>query len=324
MMKLSIIVPTYNCRDYIEECIDSILDQLNDDDELIVVDDGSNDGTDRIIEEYEKDPRVKIIFRRHEGASGARNAGLDAADGEYIAFVDCDDYLRKGFLSEGRELLLRNPDMVIFGFERIFLDGRRQILSVRNRMFTDVSSFADEYIRTREMLIYSACNKFYRKKIIDRFNIRFDTDVEFGEDRLFNYSFIKKAGLIFTSETIMFNYMQRSLDSMSSKHYSGFFGTLLRLHEEKMKCFLILSKGTSREERERFVNLDFRRTVVATVERFTEHPEEKEENLQAVAQIIYGRKCSREEEDRIVKVDIPSQELWYYNPCDNAVLSGLI
>lgn len=274
-MKLSMIVPAYNCIDYIEECLTSILEQLWDDGELIIVDDGSDDGTVGILEGYGKDPRVKIIYRSHEGASAARNAGIEAASGEYIAFVDCDDCLRKGFLHESVHLLSLNPDMVIFGFERFFLDGTTRVSSLSDRSFSDASSFADEYIRTRTMLIYSACNKYYSKKIIDRFHIRFDTDMEFGEDRLFNYSFLKAAGSILTSELIMFNYMQRSLDSMSSRYYPDFSGTLYRLHEEKMKCFLTLSKGTTREEREDFIKYDLERTAVAAGERSNDDTQEK-------------------------------------------------
>ena len=78
-MRLSIIVPAYNCRAYIDECLTSITDQMWDDSELIVVDDGSDDGTDRILEKYRDVPCVKVMFRSHEGASGARNAGIDAA-----------------------------------------------------------------------------------------------------------------------------------------------------------------------------------------------------------------------------------------------------
>ena len=323
-MKLSIIVPAYNCIDYIEECLDSILNQLWDDGELIVVDDGSDDGTDRILEEYRKNPRVKVISCSHRGASGARNAGIEAASGKYIAFVDCDDCLRNDFLSKAEHLMSQNPDMVIFGFERQCLDGKNHISSLDNRLYSDVSSFADEYIRTHVMLIYSACNKFYSKRIIDSFHIRFDTDTEFGEDRLFNYSFMKRAGTLLTSELIMFNYMQRSPDSMSSRHYPDFFSTLYRLHEEKMKCFLTLSKGTDRKERENFVNFDFERTVVAIVERFKDHPEEIEDNLSTVADIIYGNRHSKEEEESIIKGNIPARKLWHYNPCNNAVLSGLI
>ena len=83
------------------------MDQMRDDSELIVIDDGSDDGTDRILEGYSEDPRVKVILRSHEGASGARNAGIEAASGDYITFVDCDDRLKSGFLNRAGDLFCR-------------------------------------------------------------------------------------------------------------------------------------------------------------------------------------------------------------------------
>ena len=323
-MKLSIIVPTYNCRDYLDECLKSVLDQLWEDSELIVVDDGSDDGTDRMLERYKDNPHIKILICTHKGASGARNAGIEAASGEYIAFTDCDDCLKEGFLLGVRNLLSMDYDMIIFGFERCFLDGRSEISAVANRFFSDPSSFADEYIRTRVMLIYSACNKFYNKKIIDDFHIRFDTDMSFGEDRLFNYSFLIRAKTILTSERIMFRYMQRSLNSMSSRHYPDFFSIQYKLHEEKMKCFLTMSRGTSREERESFVNYDMNRAVINTIERFRDHPQEIDENLPAIARMIYGDEYGMEEEKRLAKGDIPVHTVWNCRPCDSAVVAGLI
>lgn len=323
-MKLSIVVPAYNCRTYIDECLTSIMDQMRDDSELIVIDDGSDDGTDRILEGYSDDPRVKIILRSHEGASGARNAGIDAASGDYITFVDCDDRLKSGFLKRAEDLLPAAPDMIIFGFERLFLDGRSEISAVEDHFYPDMSSFADEYIRTRVMLIYSACNKFYDKKLIDLYHIRFSTDLEFGEDRLFNYSFLLRAKTVLTSGIIMFDYMQRSLCSMSSKHFPGFFPVLYRLHEEKMKCFLSLSKGTDRKERESFVNYDLKRTVTLTIERFNDHPEETDENLPLIGRMIFGDGFNEKEQLRLMKADIPDLPEWNLKPCDNAAISCLL
>jgi len=321
---LSMIVPTYNCRAYIDECLLSIIDQMWDDSELIIVDDGSDDGTDRVLPGYRDYPNVKVILRSHKGAAAARNAGIEAASGEYIAFMDCDDCLKTGFLEKAGELLINSDDLIIFGFERRYLDGGSQILAVKDHFYSDVSAFADEYIRSRAMLIYSACNKFYSKRIIDSYNVRFEPGIMFGEDRLFNYSFLLRAKSVRTSAILMFDYMQRSKVSMSSKHYPDFFGLLCRLHEEKMRCFLSLSKGTDRKERESFVNYDMKHTVLAVVERFTDHPEETAENLPSVLKMIYGEGYGRDQEIKLLKEDIPEQSQWSLRPCDNAAISVLL
>ena len=92
MPLLSIIIPVYQAKKYLGKCIDSILNQSFLDFELILVDDGSNDGSERICDEYtRKDNRIKVIHQINQGVSGARNTGLKYASGEYIAFVDADD-----------------------------------------------------------------------------------------------------------------------------------------------------------------------------------------------------------------------------------------
>lgn len=95
---LSIIVPAYNCTAWIGECLDSVLRQLPENCELIVVDDGSNDGTQNLLATFEgRHPNLKIIYNQHRGPSGARNTGIEAAGGEYLSFLDCDDCLREDF-----------------------------------------------------------------------------------------------------------------------------------------------------------------------------------------------------------------------------------
>ena len=92
--KLSIIVPIYNVAPYLISCIDSILCQTFKDYELILVDDGSTDGSEKICDLYsQKDNRIRVIHQRNKGLSGARNTGIEMAIGKYIAFVDSDDYI---------------------------------------------------------------------------------------------------------------------------------------------------------------------------------------------------------------------------------------
>ncbi len=201
---LSIIIPTYNCEGFVREGIESVLCQMPVDYELIIVDDGSGDGTARILASYEGlRSDLHVIFCEHKGASAARNTGLGIATGRYVTFMDCDDCIRDGFFEKSRPLLDNDADLYIFGIERIPLEGNNEFWTVRDRYYETVSDFADEYIRTRKLLVYSNCNKFYR----------------------------------------------RSIQSMSSDHVADYFDKVMKLHEAKMKCFLPLSKNTSREEK---------------------------------------------------------------------------
>lgn len=252
--RLSIIVPAFDCEAYLEECLESVLSQLPSDCELVVVDDGSADATPGMLEALAgMRDNLRILLREHQGVSGARNAGLDAAQGEYVAFLDCDDCLYPGFLSRGLPLLERGGDLCIFGFERVWLSGSSEICSLPNAAYPSVSDFADEFIRTQRMLIYSACNKFYRRDVIDAMSLRFERGVSFGEDRLFNYRYLTRCANVETRAELMFRYIQRSEHSLSSGRVPDFGDVLTRLNEEKLECFLSLSKGTSEEERRLFV-----------------------------------------------------------------------
>ncbi len=263
-MRLSIIVPTYNCEAYLEEGIRSVLGQLPEDCELILVDDGSMDGTPQIVKKTrEAHANVKIRLCPHKGASGARNAGIEMAEGDYVAFMDCDDCLREGFLSEALPMLESGADLYIFGIRRIFLKEEPQNWTVEDKVYETVSDFADEYIRTRKLLIYSNCNKFYKTAILKEHGIRFDETVSFGEDRMLNYAFLPHCGRIVTSSLVMLLYLQRSETSMSSRRIPHFEEELKRLHEEKMQCFLSLSKGTTEGERQAFVDFDLAQVAEA-------------------------------------------------------------
>ena len=287
--RLSVVVPTYNCKDYLDECLLSILRQLPEGCELIVADDGSEDGTAALLAEYEQSwEPLRVIYGKHAGASAARNAGLSAARGDYVTFIDCDDCMQPGFLSQGLPLLTKETDLAIFGIERILLTGTSELWTVRDRVYPDASAFADEYIRTRQLMVYSNCNKFYRRSVIEALGLCFDEGVEFGEDRLFNYRYLTGCGQIVTSSLIMLRYIQRSEESMSTKHFPHYFTRAMELHRAKADVFLTLSQGTSEEERLDFVASDLVGETGRAIDRFGAHPEEKGENLPLINRMVFG------------------------------------
>lgn len=263
-MKLSVIIPAYHCKNYIRECIASVLCQLPEDCEMIIVDDGSEDGTVNILRSYEmKQSNLRIVYRDHKGASAARNAGLDLAKGDYVSFLDCDDRMCTGFLLKSLPLLSDNALLYIFGFERIFLDGAHTLNVLQDRTFQNVTEFADAYIRSGAMLIYSVCNKFYRRRIIEDHHLRFEEGRHYGEDRLFNYGYLnaldteEQEGIV-TSCFLMYEYIERSKESMSKTAFPS-YEEYMHLQEEKIRCFCSLSKNSS-EEKEAFRQIN--RTAV--------------------------------------------------------------
>ena len=286
---LSLIIPTYNCAPYLRETLASVLNSLPDNVELIVADDGSDPETLQILRAFsEKSQKLKTIYREHQGAGAARNAGLHAANGKYIAFMDCDDRLKDGFLEQALALLKEDADLFIFSFDRVEENGETSPLSVEDHTYTCASDFADEYIRNLHLLIYSACNKFYKKELLSANIIRFREDLAFGEDRLFNYCYLKHCGRIVSSSRKMVDYMQRNADSQSKKSFPKYYETILMLNGAKMDCFLHLSKGTSLEEKADFVGYDLSTEIKRMIDRFDEHPDEKAENLPKINLLLFG------------------------------------
>jgi glycosyltransferase involved in cell wall biosynthesis len=114
--KVSVIIPVYNVQEYLHECIDSVLHQMMQDFEIICIDDGSTDASGLVLQEYKKaDDRVKLFFQINKGVSAARNVGIKAAQGEYIYFLDSDDYVEPDTLETAcKELDAKNLDIVYF------------------------------------------------------------------------------------------------------------------------------------------------------------------------------------------------------------------
>ena len=292
---LTLIIPTYNCEAFLSETLGSVLPELPDSCELIVVDDGSDDDTPRMLEAYANSCKdrgnIRIAYRPHGGASAARNAGLDLAHGRYIAFMDCDDLLREGFFEESLRLIDSDADMYIFGFERVdkaWEPGSEEISysRLKSRAYESASEFADEYIRTRALLVYSACNKFYKRSIVEDNKIRFKEGLVFGEDRLFNYDYIPCCKGIETSEILMFRYMQRSDKSATTRYMPDYFKTALMLHQAKMNCFLPLAADASEDEKDEFERYDIMTEIRRAKERFEAHPEEAEESLPLIEKVL--------------------------------------
>ena len=290
--RLSLIIPAYNCAKYLDETLMSVLSQLPDDCELIAVDDGSADETPDMLKRYAaQHAGLRIALKDNGGVSSARNTGLAMAEGEWIAFMDCDDILKEGFFEKALPLTDAAADLCVFSFERVELMGSDELvapLMVADRTYDTVSDFADEYVRTRHLLVYSACNKFYRKEILDKNGIRFREGLSFGEDRLFNYDYLRCCGSVITSSVRMFRYMQRNPESASKRSFPDYFNTIMMLHNAKMDCFLGLSGGTTGTEKRAFAGYDLSTEMGRMIDRFTDHPEEKEENLPKINRLLFG------------------------------------
>ncbi|XVX20484.1 glycosyltransferase family 2 protein [Actinomycetota bacterium] len=192
---ISTIVPVYNAEETLADCITSILEQSYQDIELILVDDGSTDGSAALCENFAaEDARVSVIRKENGGVSTARNAGLDAARGHFVQFVDADDLLPDGStqrLVDGQQGF--GSDYTALGSTWIDLrTGRRQEFTLEESVGLSFEEFFADFARWAALeYTPGPCGKLYRRSILEGHGIRFPEGVRIGEDVLFNKMFFE-------------------------------------------------------------------------------------------------------------------------------------
>lgn len=195
MMKLSIVIPAYNAEKSISRTIDSLLAQRVDAMEIIVVDDGSHDQTGKICDDYAQQHEcVKVIHQQNGGVSKARNTGIDVACGEWISFVDADDFCTPEMFSN---LLKKNGDLIVGGFKNVIIENNRMtIVNVCKWPAKNYHS-QEETIKTFFSKTFSNIGyvfythgKLFKKEILDKYQIRYDSTCNLGEDRLFVMNYL--------------------------------------------------------------------------------------------------------------------------------------
>lgn len=301
-IRISIIIPIYKEEKYIEECLSSIATEIKNSNtqdeqyEIIVVSDGASDEAANEVKKCETlFANFSFLKMEHKGPGAARNLGVKAAKGKYIAFLDADDKMSEGFLKKCNELLGKEKDLYIFGLKRIEGD-KVEYWTVKDKEYNHNYEFADEYMKKGHLLIYSNCNKLYKMKIIRDNNIEFDEQIHFGEDRLFNYDFLRHCNSIITSSAIKHDYIKRNIISLSTKHYDNYFSIAFKLHKEKVKCFMDLSKNVSADEISRFAAEDLIKEIEKTLDRFNLHKDEEEENIKFINDLIFEKSDVMNEE----------------------------
>lgn len=192
---ISFIMPVYNTKtQLLEKSIGSVINQTNPNYELLIIDDGSNREVKEVLKKYAKNEKVKIIYQENSGVSTARNVGISAADGEWIAFIDSDDWIEKNYV----ESILKknnNADIILFNYKNEYekksiekhININSGIIKEEIREYINFSFIHKLYIgnKKEDYAIETIWNKVYRKELIDK-NHLFNTELKKGEDRIFN------------------------------------------------------------------------------------------------------------------------------------------
>lgn len=204
---ISIIVPVYNGEDHLEKCVRSILAQTERDLQLILINDGSTDATaglcDRLAGE---DQRITVIHQKNAGVSAARNAGLDAAKGEYIGFVDADDWIAPDAYEQALAAM-DGCDVGMWDTVTVFDDGRTEpdtIPMLEQDRVLEKKDWTPELLR---WMAGSACRCLYRAELLA--DVRFPVGIKLSEDRLFNLQAMGKAATLhYIKKGLYFRYMR--------------------------------------------------------------------------------------------------------------------
>lgn len=236
----SIITPVYNAEKYLQRCIDSILNQNFQDYELILIDDGSVDQSGEICEKYAgKYGQIKVIHQENQGHTSARNSGLAIAQGEYIVFVDSDDWIEPNLLSDCYEKVTENnyPDIVLYGFRRV-MKGE----NIDRKQPYREGAYNKEDIK-KELLPslltsgrFSLSERMMKKELVIEYQKVVNPKIKLGEDMLCCTVSLANAQSVYVLNGIYYNYFQHNDSIIHS--YANYTFDDWRMNKEIMVQYL--------------------------------------------------------------------------------------
>lgn len=203
--KISIIIPAYNVELYIQKCVESIIKQKYTNWELLIINDGSFDSTEIICQKLATtDNRIQFLSKQNGGVSSARNLGLDKAIGDWILFVDADDWISSNCLNYCVQAIINNDlDAIQFAFTKITINSKSEIF---NNFETAVLNGID-YINNG-LFNVCAAGTMMKKNKIDTLNLRFEENIKLAEDQLFIYSYLKDCSRVKHIKDPLYYYYQ--------------------------------------------------------------------------------------------------------------------
>lgn len=232
MKKVSIIVPIYNAEKYLKECLESLVNQTYNNFEIILINDGSIDNSSDICKEYIK-IYDNIIYQENEnhGVSYSRNFGIKLATGEYIAFVDSDDYIEHDMITNLLKEFNRDIDMVVCNYICDYQNGFKKNIYNYNNL---IDAKETQSLLFNESSIKGFCwNKIYKKSIIDKYNLEFREDINVCEDSLFNYQYLEHSKNIYICGEYKYHYRVRK--SSITNFYNSKDITFFKIYDEIYK-----------------------------------------------------------------------------------------
>ena len=267
---ISVIVPVYNVEDYIEKCLDSIINQTYNNLQIIIVDDGSPDDSGKICDDYaKKDSRITVLHKENGGVSFARNIGLQNATGNWVTFVDSDDWIKNDYIEQLLKIAKQdNADVVLCGYNRVNNTARQEINATGGK---DTFSLSEYLIKTlNPQTGFGFCHmKLIKKDCIQ--NLRFDENLVVGEDALFNMQLSKNIKKAVFYKKALYNYRNNS-NSVVKRYDDNYAKKYL---ESMKKCKeYITSNYTDSKIKQNYYNYVAYHVMLVAVN-YCFHPENK-------------------------------------------------
>lgn len=223
---ISIIMPVYNVKDYIRKAVLSVINQTYFNIELILVDDGDTyKSTEIVTDLIENDDRIKLIKRTNGGLSAARNTGLEFCKGEYVLFLDSDDFIEKDLVEKVLHTAEKNnSDIVVFGYNTINCSTNKMIACSEFKITNAKGCLSAQYIPTSFLSdIGFAWNKLYKTEYLKENNLKFEEGTSLIEDIIFNKNAFEKTNNIDFISGCYYNYCVRERKTLSSMLYDNLF-----------------------------------------------------------------------------------------------------
>lgn len=248
-IELSIIIPVYNAAKYINECLNSIINQKGIEFEVLLIDDGSTDESPQICDNYARsNTRIKVYHKSNGGVSSARNLGIENSCGKWITFIDSDDWISSLYIQSIKHLLNIDTDLIIYNYISFISEGKQEQgrFILKEGMHNDLNLLLNMAIQL-EIASLSTCTSIYKKEIIDKYHIRFNTNMSTCEDFMFNLEYYPHIKSYNTLKQSYYYYRQNNESATHkrklshAKDYQLIFDKLIKIiHDHKLSKNSIL------------------------------------------------------------------------------------
>lgn len=311
MKKVTIAIALYNNESYIEKCMQSVLNQSFENLEVLIVDDGSSDGSIKKCQQFLYDMRVQLINKQNGGLSSSRQIGLERATGDYICFIDADDYLHGNYVLELLTAVIeKNADMAVCN--TIFVDEQDRVLTKESELFTLLSKWEDvvdtsrnleeEYCTYASGLFMSdSWNKIYRVEYLRKTKTRFELSKEFnGTDLVFNYKILlHKPRVCLVRKSLYYHVIHASsaVHRKGKKLQSGFFEIIDRIIAENIEF-------ENKDYYSQFSKLYVKFSYEAFLDQYEENYKKRSECRKVLNDMVVEHQLFMDRHENIIKIDI--------------------